>query len=239
MNKFLKSKWFYRLLSLVLAILLFVYVNQSRLIPSNNQNNQTSSHITQQLSLTKKAQVSIPLQLNVNSNKYFVTGYPEKVKVYLSGPSALVTTVMNTQSFKVYANLNGLGAGEHRIHPMVSGLNSELRYHLSPSIIKVHVEPRKTENFPVHVKYSRSTIANGYHVTKPVADIKSVKVSGAASSIKRIHKVVALVTLDKTVNHTVHSKAALEALDKHGRLVNVILTPSTTSVKLTVDKNNN
>ena len=57
--------------------------------------------------------MKMPLDLTVNSQKYVVSGYPQYVKVKISGPSALVTTTMNTQNFKVYANLNNLGSGEH------------------------------------------------------------------------------------------------------------------------------
>lgn len=238
MNKFLKSKWFYRLLALVLAILLFVYVNQSRLMPEG-QRTTSNSHVTQRLSLAKRARISVPLQLNVDNNKYFVTGYPERVSVHLSGPSALVTTSMNTQNFKVYANLNGLKRGSHRIHLMVSGLNSEVKSKVSPSKITVNIQPRRTVSFPATIKYNKSEIAEGYHVTRPLKLPEDVKVSGAADSVRKIHKVIALVTLNKTTDHTVHVKAALEALNKNGQLVNVILTPSTTTVKLPVEKDNN
>lgn len=236
MDKFLKSKWFYRLLALVLAILLFMYVNQSRLKFSSQR--ATNSRFTQQLSLTKRARITVPLQLNVNNRKYFVTGYPERVTVNLKGPSALVSTVMNTQNFEADANLSELGVGRHRIRVAINGLNSEVKSRVSPSKINVDVQPRRTINVSPTIKYDHSKIAPGYHVKGPLTLSKSVKVSGAADSVRRIHKVIALVTLSKDSKHTVHAKAAFEALDKNGRFVDVILTPSTTNVRLPIVKDN-
>ncbi len=229
----LKKNWLYALLSLLLAILLFVYVNQTKLSPSFNSGGESQ---VSRLSSTKQDDISVPLQLNVDSNKYFVTDYPEKVTVHLSGPTALVSTVVNTQNFRVLANLNGFGVGWHRVHPVVSGLNSEIKAHVTPGIINPDVQPRQTVNFPVKVEYDHSRIAAGYHAEKPVKTIRTVKVSGAAGSIRHIKSVIAQLSLNHSTKHSVDRRVALEALDRDHKTVDVILTPATERVELPVKK---
>ncbi|QMU07179.1 CdaR family protein [Levilactobacillus suantsaii] len=224
------TAWIYRVLALILAILLFFYVNSTQ----TGSNQQSSSSSKTSLTATKTVKVSVPLQLNVNNNKYFVTGYPEKVKVTLHGPLALVTTTANTQNFKVYASLSDLGVGKHKVSLHQEGLNREIESSISPAKITVDIEPRRTVSFPVKVKYNKDNIASGYTAGSPTTDVSSVKATGAANEIARIDQVIAQLSVPQNTKKTVNSQAVIEALDKKGKTVNVILTPSTTTANLPI-----
>ncbi|HIW71708.1 MAG TPA: cell surface protein [Candidatus Levilactobacillus faecigallinarum] len=223
------ATWLYRVLALILAILLFFYVNSMQTSSSSQTNSGKTS-----LTATKTVTVSVPLQLNVNSNKYFVTGYPEKVKVTLKGPLALVTTTANTQNFKVYASLSDLGTGKHQVTLHQEGLNHEISSSLSPAKITVDIEPRRTVSFPVKVRYNKQNIAAGYTAETPTTDVTTVKATGAANEIARVSQVIAQLSVPQNTKKTVNSQAVIEALDKSGKTVNVILTPSTTTVNLPI-----
>lgn len=225
------TTWLYRILALILAILLFFYVNSTK---SSTNSQSTSSTNNTSLTATKTMKVSVPLQLNVNSNKYFVTGYPQKVKVTLRGPLALVTTTANTQNFKVYAALSDLGVGKHRVTLHQEGLNHEIESSISPAKITVDIEPRKTVSYPVKVRYNSQNIAAGYSAGKATSDVIRVKATGAANEISRIKQVVAQLTVPQNSKKTVNSQAVIEALDSSGNTVNVILTPSTTTANLPI-----
>ncbi|UQS85104.1 CdaR family protein [Apilactobacillus apisilvae] len=230
------NPWFFRLISLTFAILLFVYVNQNKFF--GNSNDTTDSSITQ-LTATKDSTLSLPLQLNFDNNKYFVTGYPEKVSVKISGPAALVTTTVNTQNFKVYADLSRLGVGHHKVRIYQDGLNDELKYKVNPAYINVNIQPRRSTEFPVDIKYDNSNIADGYRAGKAVLGNDKVKATGAENEINKIDKVVAQLSIPQGTNKTVNASVILEALDSKGKIVNVILTPSTTSVNLPISSSNN
>lgn len=225
------TTWLYRILALILAILLFSYVNSTK-SSSNNQSSSTGS--TTSLTATKTMTVSVPLQLNVNSNKYFVTGYPQKVKVTLKGPLALVTTTANTQNFKVYAALSDLGVGKHKVTLHQEGLNHEIESTIKPAKITVDIEPRRTVSFPVKVRYNSQNIAAGYSAGKATSDTTTVKATGAANEISRVKQVVAQLTVPANTKKTISSQAVIEAIDRSGKTVNVILTPSTTTVNLPI-----
>ncbi|MFC6259457.1 CdaR family protein [Levilactobacillus fujinensis] len=226
------TTWLYRILALILAVLLFFYVNSTKSSSSNSQSTNSTNNTS--LTATKTMTVSVPLQLNVNSNKYFVTGYPQKVKVTLRGPLALVTTTANTQNFKVYAALSNLGVGKHKVTLHQEGLNHEIESTISPSKISVDIEPRRTVSFPVKVQYNSRNIAAGYTAGKATTDTTTVKATGAANEISRVKQVVAQLTVPQNTKKTVSSQAVIEALDNSGKTVNVILTPSTTTVNLPV-----
>jgi len=226
------TTWLYRILALILAVLLFFYVNSTKSSSSGSSTSSTGN--TTSLTATKTMTVSVPLQLNVNSNKYFVTGYPSKVKVKLKGPLALVTTTANTQNFKVYAALSDLGVGKHTVTLHQEGLNHEIESSIDPAKINVDIEPRRTVSFPVKVRYNSQNIAAGYSAGKATSDVTTVKATGAANEISRVKQVIAQLTVPANTKKTVNNQAVIEALDSSGKTVNVILTPSTTTVNLPV-----
>lgn len=227
----LSNKWSLRIISLFFAIVLFIYADSSK-VGSTRDVSQRSKII--QLTSTKSASVSVPLSLTVDSNKFFVTGYPEKVLVHLKGPAALVTTTANTQNFKVYADLSHLGVGEHTVKIQQEGINNELRYSFEPAQIKVDIQPRKTVSYPLGVNYTKSSIATGYQAGQATTDIKSVKVTGALTEINKVKRVVAQLNVPQNAKSTVESQAVIEALDSDGKTVNVVITPATTNVKLPI-----
>ncbi|WP_391483937.1 CdaR family protein [Lactiplantibacillus plantarum] len=170
----------------------------------------------------------------MNSTKYFVTGYPENIKVTIEGPSALVTTTANTQNFKVYANLSKLAVGRHSVKVEVDGLNKELSYGLSQKYIHVNIQPRRTATYKVSADFNKANVADGYEVGSARLGTSSVKVTGAVSEVSKVAKVVAVVNTNKNLEKSVNQQAIIEALDANGQNLNVVLTPSTTSVYIPI-----
>lgn len=232
MNDFFNKKWVYRLLSLILAIGLFLFVNNTQFTTTNSS--ETSNNQVTTLTATESKTVSVQLRLNVDSDKYFVTGYPESVKVHLSGSTSLVTATTNTQNFRVYADLTSLGDGRHTIKLQQTGLNKEIKAIIDPTTITVNIQPRQTVSYPVKVDYDKNKVAENYKTGMPTTDITNVKATGAQSEISRIDRVVAEINVPQNARSTVNTQAVIEALDKQGRTVNAILTPSTTEANLPI-----
>ncbi|AFS00457.1 CdaR family protein [Lentilactobacillus buchneri] len=235
MRQWLLKNWAYRLLSLFFAILLFMYVGSTQSSTTSNQSGNTNST---SLTSNRTQTFSVPLSLTVNSNKYFVTGYPQKVKVHLTGPSALVTTTANTQNFKAYADLSKLGVGTHTVRIQQDGLNNDLRYRFEPATIKVDIQPRETVSYPLTVKYSQRNIASGYQAGEANADVKNVKITGASDQINRIKSVVAQLNVPQNAKSSISSQAIIEALDAKQNTVNVVITPATADVTLPITPGN-
>ncbi|MBD5069416.1 MAG: hypothetical protein HDT50_04375 [Lactobacillus sp.] len=228
-SKFLGTKALYRILSLFFALLLFFFVSYQRLGSTRVSDKEVAqSNLTTNKSLTLK----VPLTLNVDSNKYYVTGYPEKIKVEVSGPSALVTALDNTRNFEVYADLSGLKTGTHTVKLKTSGFSKELSVALVPEKITVKIATKKTVKMPIQVRYDADQIQKDYVAGTPTISQQTVEVIGAKSEVAKLDSVVANVNLPNNT-HTSYSRTVLlQALDKKGRVLNVSLSPET--VKVTV-----
>lgn len=229
-NSFFSRPWVMRGTSLVLALFMFFYVNGSFLRQTTRQGNQSA------LMSDKSQTIKVPLQVSIDSKHYVVTGYPQYVKIKLTGPSALVTTTVNTQNFKVYADLSDLGTGQHRVKLKVSGLNSELTSSIDPETITVNIQSKKTITAPVSVQLSSKTVADGYEVGTAKSSMANVQVSGARSEVAKVAKVVAFVNVPHTATATATftRQVTLQAVDKNGQTLNVVVTPDTLSVTVPI-----
>ncbi|EHE90426.1 hypothetical protein LDBUL1519_00646 [Lactobacillus delbrueckii subsp. bulgaricus CNCM I-1519] len=147
MHKLFEQKWFYKLFSLLLAIVLVAFVDNTQV----NTNNQTK---VQETASTEKS-LKMALQVSVDTDKYYVTGYPSKVKVTLEGPNALVTSAVNTQNFRVYIDLSKQGVGSHQVPIKVSGLPNQVSCKLSQKSVKVNIQKRKSRTLPVQIGYNK------------------------------------------------------------------------------------
>lgn len=236
MNKnndgFFSRKWVLRLVALILAIFLFVYVNGSKngfLRQNTRDSNRNSA-----LMSNKTVKIRMPLNITIDNEKYVVTGYPQDVKVQVSGPSALVTTTSNTQNFRVYADLNNLGPGKHRVPIKTSGLNSELHAVTTPRYIKVNIQPRKTINMRVSVRLSTHDLDNGYNIGRPHLDTEVVQVTGSKEEVNRVSRVVAFVAIPNDAKGDLTRQVTLQAIDKNGQTLNVVIMPKTTNVTIPI-----
>lgn len=223
------SKWFYRVLALLLAIGLFAYVNTEN-INNTRQNAKTDSNITE----TAKRTIKVPLQINGDTDKYFITGYPENVNVAIEGSQSLVTMTANTQNFRVVADLTKLGVGTHTVKLRAVGLNKDLSYSIAPKTIKVRIQDRRTKEMPIQVKFNKDSLAPGYEAGTPTLSAQTAEVTGGKGVISRVYQVVANVVLRRNTKRDVSQQVILQALDDKGNTVNVVVSPETVNVKLPV-----
>lgn len=229
MKKFLNSNAFYSILALLCAILLAVYTNNSR---SGLAFQQLRPKTMQ--TATKTQTISVPLQVSVDADRYYVVGYPEKVRIRLEGSSALVTSTVNTQSFRAYIDITKTSVGKHTVPVKVSGLSRQLKYSLKPSKVRVNVQKRKTRTMPVQVEYNKNAVAKGYSIGTATSDPRLVSVAGSISEIKELHRVTAHLNLSKGVRQSVSQQVSLTATDSSGRPLNVVIDPATVLVKLPI-----
>ena len=229
---FFNNKWVLRLTSLALALFLFFYVNNSGngFLRQNTRNHNQSSALMSD----KTATIKMPLDITSNDN-YVVTGYPKTVKVKVTGPSALVTTTVNTQNFKAYIDLSKVSVGQHRVPVKTAGLNSELNAEVSPKYVNVNVQPRRTITMKVSVRLSTHDLKNGYTVGDPRTDIGTVQITGSRSQVNRVARVVAFVAMPDKATSDIHRQVTLQALDKNGQTLNVVIEPATTNVTIPIN----
>ena len=228
MKKIINSNYFYAFIALCCALWLFFYVSSPGVGSTRDSNQSNTSTVT------KKTTISVPLQLQADVDKYYITGYPETVKITIEGPSALVTATKNTQNFNLYLNLKDLSVGQHRVQIKESGLNSELTYSIKPKYVTVNIQHRETKKFDVDVDYNQDSLATGYEAGKVEVSPETVTVTGAATEIEKIAKVIVKPILPKGIKSTFDQEVLVQALDKNGKTVNVTLDPQTVHVKIPI-----
>ena len=229
---FFRRKWFLRIISLILALFLFMYVNGSKsgFLRQNTRNNNQSSALMS----NKSVNLRMPLDVTIDNNKYIVSGYPQYVKVKVTGPSALVTTTSNTQNFKVYADLYDLTPGKHRVKLKTSWLNSELTSKIEPQYINVNIQPRKTITMKVTIRLSTRDLDNGYKLGRPHSDIQTVQVTGSRDEVNKVNRIVAFVAIPHDAKDNIARQVTLQAIDRNGQTLNVVISPTTTNVSIPI-----
>lgn len=228
------KKWFNILVSLLLALLLCFYVDSGK-NSFSRQNTENSPSPT--ISSGKTMTIKMPLELRMNSRRYVVSGYPQYVKVNVTGPSALVKTVSNTQNFRVYANLNGLKPGKHTVKLRTSGLNTELKARIDPKQITVNLQRRATITKKVQVQLSSRSVNGNYTVGTPSPSMSTVQVTGAKNQVKKVARVIAFIEVPRNATSSLHRQVTLQAVDKKGRTVNVVVMPSSINVTVPISGN--
>ncbi|MFD1483888.1 YbbR-like domain-containing protein [Lacticaseibacillus baoqingensis] len=228
-KNFWESKWAYRLLAFLLAVGLFAYVHAE-----NINNTRQDAHSDNAITATTKRTLKVPLQLNADTDKYFITGYPENVSVTVEGAASLVTVTANTQNFRIIADLSKLSVGKHTVKLKESGLNKELSYRIKPATITVNIQDRKTRRMPIQVKYNRDSLAPGYTVGTQKLNTETAEITGAKGEINRVYQVVANVVMKRNTKETVSQEVILQALDEDGNTVNVVVNPETVHVTLPI-----
>lgn len=235
MKKFFTKNFSYRLIALVLALLLFAYVKTDHLTSTRVSGTDANQNKTALMS-TKTATITMPVDLDVDSSKYVVSGYQERVKITLTGSSAMITTLTNTRNFKVYLALQDYAPGKHTVKYQVEGLGKDIRYRIQPEKSKITIVHRKTKKFEIRYRYDTNMVKEGYTMGNVKTSVTTVQATGSASEIDRISQVVADVNVPSNTTEDISARSVLQALDSNGNIVNVVLTPQSVNVTIPVSK---
>ncbi|QNQ83355.1 hypothetical protein FP435_02345 [Lactobacillus sp. PV037] len=229
MKKNLDRPWFYRAVALVLAILLAIYINwnQQGFFP------QGKKSVTMTTATTTET-IKVPLQVSVDTDKYYVTGYPDKVSVTLKGANALVTSIINTRNFRAFIDLSNLKPGSHQVKIQLNGMSSQVKATLQPKLVKVNIQKRKSQTFPVQIEYNKSAIAKNYMVGTPKSSPRLVRVTGAQGEVNQIDHIRAKAVLTKGQATTYSREVILTAVDSKNRQLNVVIDPLTANISIPI-----
>ncbi|MBB6051657.1 CdaR family protein [Armatimonas rosea] len=209
----LRRNWEYKLLSLVLSILLFV-------IASVQRNPSRTSSMTVQPDV-----IGVPADLAVKVP-------PRVEQVTLTGTTEDLELVRK-QGIQVRVNANGAAAGKNAL-PVGYELPKAVRGRVSieaPPMLEVELEARIERSVPVRVLFENQP-PPGFEYETPQATPEQVTVTGLASDVAQVERVVAL--LDNTgASGAVRREVPVVAQDKNQQVVSrVNLKPTRVEVAL-------
>ncbi|GMA70340.1 hypothetical protein GCM10025879_15860 [Leuconostoc litchii] len=232
MKKIGQSKIVNLVVSLVIAILLATYVSSTKQGTSTSSGGSTNFST---LIPEKRATLKVPLNLQVDSDKYVVIGAPSTVKVGIEGSGPLVTAAQSHNDIQASVDLRSLGVGKHNVKVALRGVNSSLTSTITPQTVTVTIAQKKSAKLPVQVNFDKSKVATGYAVNDTVSDPKNVTISGPKANIEAVSYIDAKVTLDNNVKKSITQSVQLVARDKDGNAVEVNFSDKTANITLDVE----
>ncbi|WP_147803832.1 CdaR family protein [Alkalicoccus halolimnae] len=228
MDKLFSKRWFIKLTSVVIAVMLFLMVN------IENQRNQTGGGIPGITNGTRVLE-DVPLNTYYDEENYIVTEAPETVQVTLRGPQNVLTLSQVTQGQQeVFIDLEGLEAGTHYERVQYRGYPDNLNISVTPITVRVTLEERQSMSFPVEVDFNNvEDLGSGLEAGTPQIDPESVEVSGGAGAADEVDRAVVNVDLtDRREDFTESANVVL--YDEAGSELDITADPSVVDVTVPI-----
>jgi YbbR domain-containing protein len=227
MDKWLKTPWFIRVVSLLLAVGLYVSVSVDK--ESEARSDDTFFGSSDDVVTIN----SVPLEVEIDQEKYVVQNVPPYVDVTIEGSKSLVTSTSRQRSFDVFIDLTDLEAGTHDVQIQHQGISNQLNVTIQPETISVTIEERGTEEFDVEVELLNKTVLNeGLLLGDATISPSTVSVTGSKSEVAKVAMVKAIVDLEGVTNKIDMKNAPVKVYDQEGNELNVYVSPTNVHVKI-------
>ena len=227
-DKLTDSRWFMKLVALVLALLLFGSVYDG----SNTNNvNVPGEESTVTIS-------DIPVKSYYDTENLIVIGVPETVNVTLKGPTPNLQAVKTQKDFEVYADLSKVKVGKQRIKLQIKDLSDKLTATIDPEYVEVDIQEKVTKEYPVDVEFDAKMVDEGYVASTPVVEPNKVRITGGKDIMDQIRYVRAIVEADDFITGTVEKSATITVLDANLNKLNVTVEQKSVRVKIPIKKAN-
>ena len=226
LEKILTKKNSLVFISLVLAILLFLYVDSESTVIVNNS-----------------AEVLYDQKVNVtyNNNSYVIEGLPDTVDVTLIGRKVDLYLAKQLSTGSVTADLSNLKEGSHTINLNYDCSITSVDYKLDPSSVNITIYPKVSETRTASVDViNKSKLDKKLSIGGVTLSEKEVVIKGAEHTLKKVATVKALVDVSKIVEPDIGVSSLddvkLIAYDSEGRVVKgVEMEPNKLSAKIKIE----
>ncbi|MCR5228856.1 MAG: hypothetical protein K6D03_01895 [Solobacterium sp.] len=215
-----------KIVSLVLAVLLYVLVNYD---------SQSSIYTTTLRSSKDLTGVSVTAKYN--SDMFELSGLPATADITISGDATSVTSAANSKGV-VVANLEGLTEGTHEVKLSTEGYGDSVSVKINPSNVFITLKKKTTQQFDLTYDFiNQDKMESIYSVGVPVFEYNKVNVRASKDTLSSIAFVKALIDVTgQTSDFT--QEALLIAYDSSGRPVEAYIYPSTIQVTVPVTSPN-
>lgn len=226
MEKVLRNKFFYSFLALLFALLLFF-----------NANSNSGTRVTQTAQTYDTTVYDVPIEVNYDESKYYVSGFPDTVTVHLSSLNRikLAQEASNeTRTFKVVADLTTQSAGTVDVILRATNLTSGVEAVIDPATISVTIENKVTKEFSVTPIVDKSIFQDGYELSNVSLDKNEVSVTTGEQTMTQIAEIQAKLNSTRSVNEDYEEEVTLQAVDEKGEVLPVTIDPEKVKAKVTV-----
>lgn len=223
LDKVLFNEKYSKVVSLVLAVLLYAIVNYNALSTSF----QSSLRYSKTLS-------DVTVLAKYNSDTFEISGLPEKVDVILTGDAANVTSAANAENGTVICDLDGLTEGEHEIKLTTEGYGNNVNVVVNPTNVNVVMKKKTTRQFDISYDFiNQDKMEQIYSAGTPEFEYTKINVRASKDTLDSIAFVKALIDVSGQ-SADFEQDAVLVAYDSSGKPVNADIVPNTVHVKVPV-----
>ena len=218
------------ILSLALAITLFVVIDQKIIVFTN----KTAEVLKQQ-----------PVEATYNEEAYVVEGLPETVDITLMGSRSDLFIAKQSSTSKVTLDLTGMKPGTHKVNVEYSQPLGSIEYSVNPSVATVNIYPKISETKSLTTDLlNQNSLDDKLIIENVTPELDQVVIKGtddknAVNSLTKVSMVKALVDASQIVNPAEGTMTVkdvpLKAYDKDGNILDVEIVPSKISVDVDID----
>ena len=225
LEKALSKKSSMIILSLVLAVIVFVIIDRQ---------NTTL--------LEKNAEVlyDIPLSATYNDEEYVVEGLPETVDITLIGTKANLYLAKQLPTQDVNVDLSDLKPGVHKVSLKYKQSITSVEYKLDPSEVTVVVSSKKSETRSVESDIvNLNKLDSKLAINNTKLDTDEVIIKGTEDSLSKVSTIKALINVSNMVDPKSGTNTLkdipLIAYDENGAKVDVEMVPSKVTATIEIE----
>ena len=225
LEKALSKKSSMIILSLVLAVIVFVIIDRQ---------NTTL--------LEKNAEVlyDIPLSATYNDEEYVVEGLPETVDITLIGTKANLYLAKQLPTQDVNVDLSDLKPGVHKVNLKYKQSITSVEYKLDPSEVTVVVSSKKSETRSVESDIvNLNKLDSKLAINNTKLDTDEVIIKGTEDSLAKVSTIKALINVSDMVDPKAGTNTLkdipLIAYDENGSKVDVEMVPSKVTATIEIE----
>lgn len=231
MDKLFQSKWFIRVISLLFAIMLYIFVTVETNI------DQDDSRIPIGPSTEVQVLEEVPLGIKIESDQYVVSGVPENIKVTLEGRTSVLTPIIRQLNFNVFVDLRQLSEGEHTVEVEYENLPDSVTAYIEPKTIDVVVEKRTAREFSVDVDIvNEDKLPVGYELGVPEVSQEKVTLISSEQVIEQVAMVKVFIDVKDVTESIRNRELPISVYDIQGNDLNVRVEPESLTVSLPVER---
>lgn len=218
-------------LSIFLALLLFFYAT------TTNYKNSESSASNNESETYVHTLSGVPIDIEYDTNKYFISGFSSTVAVELRGSNRVLLqreSDESTRTFQVIADLRELTDGTQTVTLQLANLPPGVSATLAPDAITVKIGKKVSQSLAVEGVIYSNQLASGYSVSKVTVDVSSVKVTTDEETMAKIDHVEAVAVDISNLDSNYSGTAKLQAVDNDGNALPVVLSETEANIQVVV-----
>lgn len=221
----LESKWGLRLIALLLALFMFLSVNNVFEEINLFEGETSESEIVQ----------DVPVEI-LYDEEYYVSGAPEHVNVQLSGGNSNLVRLETTRDFEVSLDLRDAEVGEHEVRFAVEGLPENVTAEVVPETATVSIQEMVERTFVVQADINESRIGPNHQLEGVNIEPETVTVMGGENEVNRIQYVRATLSDNSRITEDRVEEAEISVFDFQFNRLDVTTDPSNVRVEIDVSE---